>query len=112
MTGLENMCPMRALVEVMRRHLVKKYFLKTIHRGKQFTTYLSKISGVDASYSAYALRIGRRRWLLNQGLDRQFCDFLGVWKCPDAFARYYRANPAAVLTRVRKLFFESLNNSL
>ena len=104
-TKLEVMCPVRALTKVSGLNLVKNAFLKKVNRGKKFTQYLSYISGVDDEYAPYALRIGGRTWFLNHGLDRQFCDFLGVWKCPDASARYYRANPHAVLRRLRRFLF-------
>ena len=30
-------------------------------------------------------------------MDRQFVDYLGTWKSPEASARYYRERPVAVL---------------
>ena len=103
---------MRTLAEVARRGLVRRYFLKKINKGKSFINYLQKISGVDELYALYALRIGGRTWYLNHGLDRQFCDFLGVWKSPDALARYYRACPAAVLKRLRRFFISFADESV
>ena len=58
---------------------------------------------MEQDIAPYALRIGGRTWFLANGLDRQFVDFLGTWKSPDASARYYRAAPKAVLVSLRRL---------
>ena len=38
------------------------------------------------------------------GLDKQFVDYLGTWASLEASARYYRANPAAVIRRLQKFY--------
>ena len=42
-------------------------------------------------------------------MDRQFVDYLGTWKSPEASARYYRERLAAVLKRLIK-FYGSLGD--
>ena len=44
---------------------------------------------------------------ISNGMDRQLVDFLGTWKSPDASARYFRANPRAVLLLVRKFYLST-----
>ena len=82
------MCPVRKLYEISEAGLVKGKFLKDVKKGKKFSSYLSYISGVDTTIAPYALRIGGRTWLISKGMDRQFVDFLGTWKSPEASARY------------------------
>ena len=103
-TVFESMCPVRSLAEIATLGMVKRSFLKKMNKGKMFLKYFQWISGMEESFALYALRIGGRTWMLSQGMDRQFCDFLGTWKSPDASARYYRASPAAVLHRLRRFY--------
>ena len=104
-TAFELMCPVRALIQGASQDLIQKSFLKAVNRGRKFTEYFQRISGLEETFAPYALRIGGRTWMLNQGMDRQFCDFLGVWKSPDASARYYRGNPHAVINRLKRFYF-------
>ena len=103
------MCPMRALLDVSQRGLLKDNLFKQLNKKKRLTLYLQMISGIDKYIAPYALRIGGRTWLLSKGMDRQLVDFLGTWKIPEASARYYRATPHMVL-RTMKDFYSSLNS--
>ena len=106
--GFSRMCPVLALNEAVYHGLTKNLFLKSLNKKMRFTNYLKHISGLDKQISPYALRIGGRTWLLNQGLDRQFVDFLGTWKSPEASARYYRAAPQEVLHLLRQFYIKSM----
>ena len=99
-------CPVKALIQVAEHGMVKDSFMKEINRGKKFAKYFQYISTTPAeAFVPYALRIGGRTWLLSKGMDKQFCDFLGTWKSPEASARYYRAAPCAVLKQLRRFYF-------
>ena len=93
MTQFATMCPVRALIEITVKALLKKSFLSSINGGKKFTEYLQELNGVSSSIAPYALRIGGRTWLISNGLDRQLVDYLGTWKSHEASARYYRCAP-------------------
>ena len=88
---------------------MKGEFLKQLMKGSHLSKYLQEIANTESKIAPYALRIGARTWLISQGMDRQFVDYLGTWSSPDASARYYRANPAAVLKKIRT-FFKDLPN--
>ena len=103
-TSYEHMCPMRSLVEVSSNCMVRKSFMKKINKGKKFSEYLKRVSEQFELFALYSLRIGGRTWMISEGMDRQFCDFLGTWKSPEASARYYRGDPAAVLKLLRKFY--------
>ena len=103
------MCPILALNDILRRGMLKKGFLRALNKKKRLTEYLQFISGLDHYIAPYALRIGGRTWLLSEGMDRQFVDFLGTWKSPEASARYYRAAPKAVLVSLRRFYASRAN---
>ena len=103
------MCPILALNDLLRRGLLKKGFLKALNKEKRLTEYLQFISGLDHYIAPYALRVGGRTWLLSEGMDRQFVDFLGTWKSPDASARYHRAAHKAVLISLRRFYASRAN---
>ena len=105
---ISRICPVRALVDIAQRDGVRKNFLKDLNKNRRLTRYLQNISGVEQDIAPYALRIGGRTWFLANGLDRQFVDFLGVWKSPEAAARYFRAAPKEVL-RYLTTFLTDLN---
>ena len=109
LTEYAAMCPTRALIEVVSRGLTRGAFLKTVMGSGRLTAFLKELADCDSKIAPYALRIGARTWLISQGLDRQFVDFLGTWASPEASARYYRANPAAVLQKIRR-FYANLPN--
>ena len=108
-TEYTKMCPTRTLVEVASRGMMKGEFLKQLMKGSHLSKYLQEIANTESKIAPYALRIGARTWLISQGMDRQFVDYLGTWSSPEASARYYRANPAAVLKKIRT-FFKDLPN--
>ena len=103
-TQFATMCPVRALVEITRKSLMRNSLLSSINRGQKFTKYLQELNGISSSIAPYALRIGGRTWLISNGLDRQFVDYLGTWKSHEASARYYRGAPRAVLHMLRKFY--------
>ena len=103
---ISSMCPVRALVDLSQRGLLKKRFLKSLNGGMKLTKYLQRLVGINDYIAPYALRIGGRTWLLTKGVDRQFVDFLGRWKSPEASARYFRAAPREVLLMLRQCYFE------
>ena len=105
-SGLPLICPVVALVDIARRGLLKKGFLKDLNKEKRLTTYLQHITGLDQYIPPYALRIGGRTWLLARGMDRQFVDFLGTWKAPEASARYFRAAPHATIHMLRQFYLK------
>ena len=100
------MCPVRALVDMSRRRLLKEGFLRTVHKKMTLTRFLQQLTRIKVNIAPYALRIGGRTWLLAKGLDRQFVDFLGNWKSPEASARYFRAAPREVLMMLRRFYFK------
>ena len=70
-TTFEPMCPVRSLIEVSSQGLMKKSFVKNVNRGKKFERYFKRISWLEEAFAPYALRIGGRTWMLNQGMTRQ-----------------------------------------
>ena len=103
---ISQMCPMRALVDLSHRRLITKGFLQKMNKKMTLTKYLQRLTGLKRNIAPYALRIGGRTWLLAKGLDRQFVDFLGTWKSPEASARYFRATPRQVLLMLQRFYFE------
>ena len=103
-TEFSLMCPILSLLDISGRRLLKKRFLHALNRKKRLTKYLQYITGLEQYIAPYALRIGGRTWLLANGLDRQFVDFLGTWKSPEASARYYRAAPRSVLLSLGRFY--------
>ena len=79
-------------------------FLKVVGRGGVLKQYLQRLISAKTPVSPYALRIGGRTWSITHGMDRQFVDYLGTWKSPEASARYYRERPAAVLKKLTKFY--------
>ena len=106
-TEFSLICPILALLDISGRGLLKRRFLKGLNRKKRLTYYLQYITGLEHYIAPYALRIGGRTWLLAQGLDRQFVDFLGTWKSPEASARYYRAAPNLVLRSLERFYLKA-----
>ena len=84
-------------------------FLKSIRKGAPLKTYLQQLVSSKTPVSPYAFNIGGRTWNITHGMDRQFVDYLGTWKSPEASARYYRERPAAVLKKLIK-FYASLGD--
>ena len=89
---------------MIRRGLFKGKFLLNHGKGSILQSFLKKLVQENKKLSPYALRIGGRTWYLSMGLDKQFVDYLGTWKSSEASARYYRANPAAVIRRLQKFY--------
>ena len=89
--------PLRLLKDVGARGWIVTGFLKCIGKGAPLKEYLKVLVASKTPVSPYALRIGGRTWNITHGMDRQFVDYLGTWKSPEASARYYRKRPAAVL---------------
>ena len=107
--NLTTMCPVRALVDISRRGLLKGKFLKSLNKGQRLTKYLKAITGINDNIAPYALRIGGRTWMIANGMDRQFVDFLGTWntwKSPEASARYFRAAPREVMIFLPRFYFK------
>ena len=100
------MCPVRALVDMSHLRILRDGFLRTVGKKMTLTKYLRHLTGIKTNIAPYALRIGGRSWLLARGMDRQFVDFLGTWKSPEASARYFRAAPREVLLMLRRFYFE------
>ena len=99
-SALSTMCPLSLLLSVAKMNWVQPGFLKKSGRGDTLGKYLKLLTSCNDPVSPYALRIGGRTWYLSHGVDRQFCDYLGTWKSPEASARYYRASPATVLQKL------------
>ena len=99
-----SMCPVAAILNVFNRGWLIRGFLKSFGNGDSLKTYLKKLTSNSAPVSPYALRIGGRTWYITQGLDRQFVDYLGTWKSPEASARYYRERPKVVLWKLRRFY--------
>ena len=106
-TRYAAMCPVRALKDVTERGYVRGNFLQASKWGKDVTEYISGLISSDSKVPLYALRIGGRTWNISHGLDRQFVDYLGTWKSPEASARYYREAPGTVLQKMRA-FYDTL----
>ena len=98
------MCPVKKIMDLIGREYLRGTFLKDISSA-YLAKYLQDVSSSLDRVPLYALRIGGRTWNISQGLDRQFVDYLGTWKSPEASARYYRAEPAVVLRKVRSFYF-------
>ena len=103
-TVFSRMCPVSALVDLSNRGMIKQNFLHGLNKKRRLTQYLQHVSGIEQCIAPYALRIWGRTWLLTSGMDRQFVDFLGTWKSPEASARYFRAAPAEVLRSKRDFY--------
>ena len=99
------LCPLRMLIDVGKRDWVSPGFLEKVGRGAILREYLQRLVTSKTPVSPYALRIGGRTWNLTHGMDRQFVDYLGTWKSPEASARYYRERPGAVLRRITRFYF-------
>ena len=99
-----TMCPVRHLLKIPDKRWVKKGFLKKSGRGSVLSKYLQALASTTEKVAPYALRIGGRTWYLSKGMDRQFVDYLGTWKSPEASARYYRASPATVMRRLTRFY--------
>ena len=95
------MCPVKEIMDLIRREYLRGTFLKEISSASYLAKYLQNLSLSSDRVPLYALRIGGRTWNISQGLDRQFVDYLGTWKSPEASARYYQAEPTVVLRKVR-----------
>ena len=108
---LSAICPVRALIDVSQRGLIKKGFLYTINKQQRLTKYLQSLTGLEQHIAPYAMRIGGRTWFLAQGMDRQLVDFLGTWKSPEASARYFRAAPQSVFRLLIRFFIETLGSA-
>ena len=100
------MCPTAALLQIIRRGLFKGKFLRNHGKGRILQSFLKKLVSENKKLSPHALRIGGRTWYLSKGIDKQFVDYLGTWASSEASARYYRANPAAVIRRLQKLYYD------
>ena len=94
----------------MYRQWIKPKFLAKEGKGAALKEYIQKLASSKNPVSPYALRIGGRTWNITHGMDRQFVDYLGTWKSPEASARYYRERPAAVLKKLTK-FYIALGDS-
>ena len=99
-----TMCPLDDLRSVASKGLVSPGFLRKLSKGAQLKNYLQEVAKSKTPVSAYALRIGGRTWNITQGLDRQFVDYLGTWKSPEASARYYRERPGSVLRKITRFY--------
>ena len=98
------MCPVAALLNVFIKGWLTSGFLKLYGKGDSLKNYLKTLTTNSTPVSPYALRIGGRTWYITQGMDRQFVDYLGTWKSPEASAKYYRERPAAVLKKLIKFY--------
>ena len=100
------MCPVLALKQIVSMGYLRKKLVRNTWTSLGMTTYLKEVSSsVADKVPMYALRIGGRTWNISQGMDRQFVDYLGTWKSPEASARYYREQPAAVLKKIRHFYY-------
>ena len=101
------MCSVKAMASVARAGILNEKSLKSVGKGPRVRKFLQQLTGAKKPVPLYALRIGGRTWNISQGLDRQFVDYLGTWKSPEASARYYREEPTAVLRKLRR-FYDNL----
>ena len=106
-TNIVAICPVRALIEIVDKGLVKGFFFRPATKGKHLPNYIKALIRAESPVATYALRIGGRTWKLSKGMDRQMVDYLGTWKSPEASARYFRGNPHAVLQVVRKFYLST-----
>ena len=104
-----HLCPLRMLIDTGKKSWVIAGFLKTVGKGAALKEYLQELISCKSPVSPYALRIGGRTWNITHGMDRQFVDYLGTWKSPEAAARYYRERPAAVLKKLTSFYVSSGN---
>ena len=104
------MCPTAALLQIIRRGFLKGKILRNHGKGRILQSFLKKLVEENKKLSPHALRIGGRTWYLSMGLDKQFVDYLGTWASSEASARYYRANPAAVVRRLQ-IFYDSITDT-
>ena len=102
----DAMCPVREVMNLSARGYLRGKFLNETSSTSSLTKYLQDLASSTEKVPLYALRIGGRTWNISQGLDRQFVDYLGTWKSPEASARYYRAEPAVVLRKIRSFYFD------
>ena len=86
----KELCPFRLLKNIGQKGWIVSGFLDVIGRGAALKDYLQKLIGSKVPVSPYALRIGGRTWNIIHGVGKQFVDYLGTWKSPEASARYYR----------------------
>ena len=101
-----NMCPVVALKQAVSMGCLRVKLGKSAVSKLSITSYLKDVSSsVAKKVPLYVLRIGGRTWNISQGMDRQFVDYLGTWKSPEASARYYRVQPAAVLQKIRRFYY-------
>ena len=100
------MCPVRETLNLSAIGYLRAKFLNKTSSTSSLTKYLQDLASSTEKVPLYALRIGGRTWNISQGLDRQFVDYLGTWKSPEASARYYRAEPAVVLRKIRSFYFD------
>ena len=98
------MCPLAELLNVFNKGWLTSGFLKLYGKGDSLKNYLKTLTTNSTPVSPYALRIGGRTWYITQGMDRQFVDYFGNWKSPEASARYYREKPKAVLWKIRRFY--------
>ena len=103
-SAYKPLCPLRLLKDIVKRGWVEPGFLDKVGRGAALKKYLQRLIGSKGPVSPYALRIGGRTWNITHGMDRQFVDYLGTWKSPEASARYYRERPGAVLKKVARFY--------
>ena len=59
-TNIVAICPVRALIAIVNKGLVKGYFLRQVTIGKHLPQYLQQLAGSDFPVAAYTLRIGGR----------------------------------------------------
>ena len=59
-SNIATICPVRALIQIVERGLVKGTFLRKTKQKKQLSKYLQHITGSTSPISPYALRIGGR----------------------------------------------------
>ena len=98
------MCPVRAIQNLAYKGWLRDKFVRTLVRSSKVNHFLQKLTEAKKPVPFYSLRIGGRTWNISKGLDRQFVDYLGTWKSPEASARYYRETPSAVLKMLRNFY--------
>ena len=110
-THYSSMCPVEALRDLAKKGcLSKRKFKKGFKVGAVLKAYLKSLTADSLKkISPHTLRIGGRTWYISHGMDRQFVDYLGTWVSPDASARYYRENPAAIIGKLID-FYASLRH--
>ena len=113
-SALRMICPLSMLLSAANKKWVTAGFLKRAGRGESLGKYLKLLTSSDESVSPYSLRIGGRTWYISHGMDRQFCDYLGTWKSPEASARYFQASLVTALRKLLKFYkkMKSLKDAL